>query len=64
MRIELYGVKQKPGKSILTLKWNRISVSLYWFCWNMENDAKAQSRFKGSLLLVFQGASSRFPGDK
>ena len=30
----------------------------------MENDGKAQSRFKGSLLLVvvFQGASSHFPG--
>ena len=28
----------------------------------MKKDGKTQSRFKGSLLLVFQGQSSRFPG--
>ena len=58
MRTELYGVKQKSGKSVLTLKWNHFSVSLYWFCLYKRNDANEQPCTKG-FLLIFRGGSRR-----
>ena len=55
MRTELYGVKQKSGKSVLTLKWNHFSVSLYWFCLYKRNDANEQPCTKGFLLVCRGG---------
>ena len=59
MRTELYGVKQKSGKSVLTLKWNHFSVSLYWFSLYKRNDANEQPCTKGFLLVCRGGGGSR-----